>query len=46
MKAIDLCGKRFGSLVAGSRVGETSNRNIQWSCQCDCGEPKGMILTD
>lgn len=35
-KAEDLAGKRFGSLVAISRV-ENSGAKTRWLCRCDCG---------
>lgn len=38
-KAEDLAGKRFGSLVAISRV-ENSGAKTRWLCRCDCGNHK------
>lgn len=36
-QAIDLTGKRFGSLVARSRIGKTEAGAIRWYCDCECG---------
>lgn len=36
-KFIDLTGQRFGRLVAIERVENTKTNNVQWLCQCDCG---------
>lgn len=39
--AHDLTGKRFGRLVAKSRVQkENSTRTAYWLCSCDCGNEK------
>jgi len=35
---IDLTGKRFGNLVAQSRVENTRNGSAVWLCMCDCGQ--------
>lgn len=37
MAFIDIIGQRFGRLVAIKALGADSRRQIQWSCQCDCG---------
>lgn len=35
----DITGQRFGSLVAlNITENRTSNRNVIWKCQCDCGK--------
>lgn len=36
-KYVDLKGKRFGRLLVLDRNGIAKNGNIQWLCQCDCG---------
>ncbi len=36
-KYIDLKGKRFGRLLVLDRNGVSNNGNVQWLCQCDCG---------
>lgn len=38
-KALDLTGKRFGKLIALSRV-PSRNGKTYWLCQCDCGNQK------
>jgi len=37
-KAIDLTGQRFGRLLVRERKGCTRKGDIQWSCDCDCGQ--------
>ena len=34
---IDLTGQRFGKLVVLYRVENTIHNEVQWLCQCDCG---------
>lgn len=34
---LDLKGKRFGRLVALEEVGRSSEGQVLWKCQCDCG---------
>lgn len=36
----DLVGKRFGKLIALSPTNKRYNRNVIWTCRCDCGEYK------
>lgn len=36
-KAIDIEGKRFGSLVVIRRVGTDDGGKVMWKCACDCG---------
>ena len=37
-KALDLIGKRFGSLVVLNKCGHKSNSGkVLWLCRCDCG---------
>lgn len=43
-QAIDLVGKRFGSLVV-LRMERHSNGNRAWVCQCDCGNITKPIVT-
>jgi len=38
LKKHDLRGRRFGSLVAEEPTVQRVNRNIVWSCRCDCGK--------
>ena len=35
--SVDITGKRFGRLVALSKVDGKSNPRVKWSCLCDCG---------
>lgn len=45
--ALDLTGRRFGSLVALDRVGQDRFGAWMWRCQCDCGvevEVRGATL--
>ena len=44
MKAIDLSGERFGSLVATKRA-ENKGRNTYWICVCDCGRTISVSTT-
>lgn len=38
----DLTGKRFGRLIAISRVGNSGRRTV-WKCRCDCGASKDIL---
>lgn len=40
MRAKDLCGVRFGRLVAVERVENTAAGRARWRCVCDCGGDK------
>jgi len=35
---VDLIGKRFGSLVVGTRAANNTHGQAQWNCHCDCGQ--------
>lgn len=37
MKALDLCGVRFGRLTVTSRHGANDKGKVRWRCRCDCG---------
>ncbi|MDD4624634.1 MAG: hypothetical protein PHX40_04625 [Bacilli bacterium] len=37
---IDLIGERFGRLVVKKRVENNQQNQVQWLCQCDCGNEK------
>ena len=37
MSAIDLTGRRFGSLTVIERVPDPQCKRVYWSCRCDCG---------
>lgn len=39
-KAHDLTGQRFGRLVVIKRVENNKRQEVQWLCQCDCGNTK------
>lgn len=44
---IDLTGQRFGRLIVIKKHGINNHRQVQWLCQCDCGNlttPLGMCL--
>jgi hypothetical protein len=44
---IDLTGQRFGRLTVIKKHGINKHRQVQWLCQCDCGNlctPLGMCL--
>ncbi|WP_203623740.1 MULTISPECIES: hypothetical protein [unclassified Lacticaseibacillus] len=34
---LDITGERYGRLVVLERAGHSSNGNLHWLCQCDCG---------
>ena len=36
--AVDITNKRFGRLVAIKPTDKRVNRNVIWSCLCDCGK--------
>jgi len=36
-KALELTGQRFGRLTVKKKVEEDNRHNINWLCQCDCG---------
>lgn len=36
-RAFELTGQRFGRLVVIKRAGRSASGNLQWLCQCDCG---------
>ena len=38
--AIDLFGRRFGSLAVLERAGTTKDGHAAWLCRCDCGAEK------
>lgn len=40
MKALDLVGKRFGSLLVIERKGSDEKGQSLWFCRCDCGTEK------
>lgn len=42
MKALDLTGKRFGSLVAIESTRSEKGQRI-WTCKCDCGNTKDIV---
>lgn len=44
-KVIDLTGIRFGRLVVVSKI-ESSSRQKQWNCLCDCGKEKVFYATN
>ena len=35
----NLIGKKFGHLTVIQRGPNAKNRDAQWYCQCDCGNP-------
>jgi hypothetical protein len=37
---VDLTGKRFGRWLVIQRDGYTSNQQVRWLCQCDCGKQR------
>jgi len=37
-KALDLTGKKFGSLLVVDRAGFDKHGNARWNCICDCGK--------
>ena len=39
----DLTGRRFGRLLAISRVDNQKDRNSLWLCKCDCGNEKNVV---
>lgn len=41
----DLTGRRFGKLVALSRLTGVGARNVYWLCQCDCGNTKAIAAS-
>lgn len=43
MKANDLTGKRFGSLVAIETTERDSQGKRIWTCKCDCGNTKDVV---
>lgn len=44
---MDLCGRRFGMLVAIRPIGKRKNRSsMVWLCKCDCGNEKGICRRD
>lgn len=44
-KLIDLTNKKFGHLTVIKRAEKnTSSNHPQWECQCDCGNPKIIIV--
>ena len=48
-KLKDLTGQRFGKLVVVERAENDSRGNVQWLCQCECGNKKvirGYQLTN
>lgn len=45
----DLSGRRFGRLVAISKVGNLSNTHSKYHCKCDCGKEskvRGLYLVE
>ena len=47
VKFIDLTGQRFGKLIiikrAKDRIRKDETRDVQWLCQCDCGNNKIVL---
>lgn len=41
-RKMDLVGQRFGKLAVIERVG-TRNSNVDWKCQCDCGNTHNVV---
>lgn len=45
-KALNLCGLRFGRLVAIKRVENSKSGKAKWLCRCDCGNEKIIFATN
>ena len=44
-KTEDLMGQKFGRLTVVKRGPNTKSGNARWWCECDCENPKLVLVT-